>query len=314
MAQNDETRIIKSNTLEEFRQKSNDISFDVGDNKLIDSRILDKTKTFTAAASQTLFESSTMRYELKPEETLDNTSHLESLPVGRVRVYNGSTELTQALSGANTFRAPNYIANITLTGSPTLTEFVENCEVYQASSAQTDLTASAVTFRGKILSASVADGIRLKTDSGTYNASAALRVHPGTSGRNTSTNTITASQHTGKTSIDTTFGRIIQLNSGASNGDVIKVVSHSLVDAINEVQDDVGDITSLNTNTTADIVSSINELELGIRGTSNQLVAANLTTTSNDLVGAINELDSAQGNVALIDDESGYSATTVVLP
>ena len=312
MAQNDETRIIKSNTLEEFRQKSNDVSFDVGDNKLIDSRILDKTKSFTAAASQTLFEHATMRYEIKPEEVLDNISHSESLPVGRVRVYNGATELTQALSGANTFRTPNYVANIALTGSPTLTEFVENVEVYQASSAQTDLTAAAVTFRGKVLSSSVADGIRLKTDSGTYNASAALRVHPGTSGRSTSTNTILASQHTGKTSIDTTYGRIIQLNNAASSGDVIKVVSHSLVDAINEVQDDVGDITALNTNTTADVVTSINELELGIRGTSNSLVAAGLTTTANDLVAGINELDAEIGNVGNIDAESGYSATTVV--
>ena len=312
MAQNDETRIIKSNTLEEFRQKSNDVSFDVGDNKLIDSRILDKTKSFTSGSGQTLFESASMRYELKPEEVLDNISHSESVPVGRVRVYKGATELTQALSGANTFRTPNYVANITLTGSPTLTEFVENCEVYQASSAQTDLTAAAVTFRGKILSSNVQDGIRLKTDSGTYNASAALRVHPGTSGRSTSTNTILASQHTGKTSIDTTYGRIIQLNNAASSGDVIKVVSHSLVDAINEVQDDVGDITSLNTNTTADVVTSINELELGIRGTSNSLVAAGLTTTANDLVAGVNELDAEIGNVALIDDESGYSATTVV--
>ena len=67
----------------------------------------------------------------------------------------------------------------------------------------------------------MADGIRLKTDSGTYNSSAALRVHPGTSGRSTSTDTILASQHTAKTSIDTTYGRIIQLNNAASSGDVI---------------------------------------------------------------------------------------------
>ena len=75
MPQNSETRILTSNTLEQFRQKSNDISLDVGDNKLIDSRILDKTKTFTASAGQTFFESGTMRYELKSEETFDDTSH-----------------------------------------------------------------------------------------------------------------------------------------------------------------------------------------------------------------------------------------------
>ncbi|OUU52335.1 MAG: hypothetical protein CBC25_03330 [Pelagibacteraceae bacterium TMED65] len=312
MPQNSETRILKTNTLEQLRQKSNDVSLDLGDNKLIDSRILDKTISFTAAASQVLFESGTMRYELKSGETLDDITHSISNPVGRVRVYSGSTELTQALSGSNTFKTPLYVANIALTGSPTLTEFVENTVVYQAASAQTDLSASAVTFQGKILSASVADGIRLKTDSGTYNTNAALRVHPGTSGRSVSTNTITSSQHTSKTTIDGTYGRIIQLNNAASSGDVIKVVSHSLVDAINEVQDDVGDITSLNTNTSADIVSSINELEVGVRGTSNNLVAAGLTTTANDLLAGINELDAEIGNVSTIDDESGYSATTVV--
>ena len=301
MPQNSETRIRKNNTLEEFRQKSNDISLDLGDNKLIDSRILDKTLTFTASNDQAFFESGTMRYEYKSDETLDDTTHQISNPVGRVRVFNGSTELTQALSGSDTFKTPLYVANIALTGSPTLTEFVENTVVYQASSAQTDLSASAVTFQGKILSASVADGIRLKTDSGTYNTSQALRVHPGTTGNDVSTDTITSSQHTGKTTIDSTFGRIIQINPGNVNsGDVIKVVSHSLVDAINEVQDDVGDITALNTNTTADIVTSINELELGIRGTSNNLVASDLSGMSaNNVVSAILEHETDIGNMSL---------------
>ena len=71
MPQNSETRIRKNNTLEEFRQKSNDISLDLGDNKLIDSRILDKTLTFTATNDQAFFESGTMRYEYKSDETLD---------------------------------------------------------------------------------------------------------------------------------------------------------------------------------------------------------------------------------------------------
>ena len=64
MPQNNETRTRKNNTLEQFRQNSNDISLDLGDNNLIDSRILDKTISFTATAGQTLFESGTMRYEL----------------------------------------------------------------------------------------------------------------------------------------------------------------------------------------------------------------------------------------------------------
>ena len=43
MAANNETRTLKSNTLEELRQKSNEVSLHLGDNGLIDSRILDKT-------------------------------------------------------------------------------------------------------------------------------------------------------------------------------------------------------------------------------------------------------------------------------
>ena len=68
-----------------------------------------------------MFESGSMRFEFLAEQTLDDTTHSESLPHARVRVYDDGTELTQALSGAGTFAAPLYVANIALTGSPTLT-------------------------------------------------------------------------------------------------------------------------------------------------------------------------------------------------
>ena len=175
MAINNETRIHKTDTIEQFRQKSNEISLHLGDNGLIDSRILDKTESITAAASQTLFTASGLRFEVKPGETIDNNAHTESLSVGVVKVFSGSTELTQALSGANTFVAPNHVATIALTGSPTLTQFAhENVEVYHAASAQTDLTHSSVTFRAKVLSCDITNGIRLKNQSGTYSASTAL--------------------------------------------------------------------------------------------------------------------------------------------
>jgi hypothetical protein len=313
MAINKETRIQKTDTIEQLRQKNNEVSLHLGDNALIDARILDKTESITAAASQTLFTASGLRFEVKPGETIDNNAHTESLSVGVVKVFNGATELTQALSGTNTFVAPNHVATIALTGSPTLTQFAhENVEVYHAASAQTDLTHASVTFRAKVLSCDITNGIRLKNQSGTYSASTALRVHRGSSGRNVSTNTILASQHTGLTAVDATFGSIIKLNSPASAGNVIKIVSTNLVDAINEVQDDVGNILQLGSNDKSDIVTAINELETGIRGGSSNLVAAGLTTTSTDLVGAVNELDSAQGNVALINDESGYTGTTCV--
>ena len=301
MAINKETRIQKTDTIEQLRQKNNEVSLHLGDNALIDARILDKTESITAAASQTLFTASGLRFEVKPGETIDNTAHTESLSVGVVKVFNGATELTQALSGTNTFVAPNHVATIALTGSPTLTQFAhENVEVYHAGSAQTDLTHASVSFRAKVLSCDATNGIRLKTQSGTYSASTILRVHPGSSGRSVSTNTIAAAQHTGLTAVDATFGSIIKLNTAASSGNVIKIVSTNLVDAINEVQDDVGNILSLGSNDKSDIVTSINELETGLRGTRTGLVAAELSSmTASDTISAILEHEGDIGNMVI---------------
>ena len=309
MAINNETRIQKTDTIEQLRQKNNEVSLHVGDNGLIDARILDKTESITAAASQTLFTTSGLRFEVKPGETIDNNAHTESLNVGVVKVFNGATELTQALSGTNTFVAPNHVGTIALTGSPTLTQFAhENVEVYHAASAQTDLTHASVTFRAKVLSCDITNGIRLKNQSGTYSASTALRVHPGSSGRSVSTNTILSSQHTGLTAVDATFGSIIKLNTAASAGNVIKIVSTNLVDAINEVQDDVGNILELGSNNKSDIVTSINELETGLRGTRTGLVAADLSgMTADNVVSAILEHEVDIGNMTL----TGLTATNL---
>ena len=51
MAINKETRIQKTDTIEQLRQKNNEVSLHLGDNALIDARILDKTESITAAAS-----------------------------------------------------------------------------------------------------------------------------------------------------------------------------------------------------------------------------------------------------------------------
>ena len=42
MTANNETRILRNNSVEELRQKTNEISFSVGDKKLLDSRLTDK--------------------------------------------------------------------------------------------------------------------------------------------------------------------------------------------------------------------------------------------------------------------------------
>ncbi len=56
MPANNETRVIKTNTFEDWRQKNNEISFELGDVDQLDSRILDKNHSWTAAADQSIFQ------------------------------------------------------------------------------------------------------------------------------------------------------------------------------------------------------------------------------------------------------------------
>ena len=72
---------------------------------------------------------------------------------------------------------------------------------------------------------------------------------------------------------------------------VITDTFYDLVTDFNTVSSGLGATGDLTTNVKTTIVGAINELEVGIRGTSNNLVATDLTTTANDLVGAINEIE-----------------------
>lgn len=69
----------------------------------------------------------------------------------------------------------------------------------------------------------------------------------------------------------------------------------TLVTNTNTVSLDLGATGRLNTNEDSDAVAAINELEVAVRGASNQLVADKITTTATNLVSGINELDSDIG-------------------
>ena len=316
MPANNETRILKSNTLEELRQKSNEVSLHLGDNALIDSRILDKTVEYTATASQTLFTSGPLRFELKPEETIDDVSAGESFNVGLVKVFQDGTELVQGIA-AGQFKVPNYVGSITLSNissAADVDEFIEDAVIYQGSSL------ASATWQGKVLDCTTTL-LRLKTKTGTFSASTLIKVNGGT-------DTIVGANHGDINATDSAYGVMIELNTAASAGDVIKVVSHNLVDAINEVQDDVGDITTLNSgiplrsdvvvavnsfkgevgnatdlNTTAQVVvTAINEHETDIGSMS-------LNTTATNLTAAINEHDAELGTITA--GAMGTTASTV---
>ena len=69
----------------------------------------------------------------------------------------------------------------------------------------------------------------------------------------------------------------------------------TLVKNLNTISLDLGNVGALNTNEDSDAVGAINELELAIRGVSNNLVDSDLTTfgfAANNIVSALRELDS----------------------
>ena len=77
-----------------------------------------------------------------------------------------------------------------------------------------------------------------------------------------------------------------------------------LVTNLNTISLDLGATGRLNTNQDSSAVAAINELEVAIRGTSNNLVSAQLRTTKTHLVGAVNELEQD-----LYNEEGGTKRT-----
>lgn len=74
---------------------------------------------------------------------------------------------------------------------------------------------------------------------------------------------------------------------------IITATFTDLISDINDISFDLGATGRLTTNQDSDVVGAINELELGIRGTSDNLVATDLADfTADNIVSALHELDS----------------------
>ena len=359
MAENNETRILKSNSIEELRQKANEVSFGLGDKKLLDALIADKIFTHTASAGDYLVSPANTRFEYKPEETVDNTAGYilltgsptipagfaagvsvtqsggysativsasttkilvknssgtfnssqqitagsdniagsairslvgESYKKAEVRVKVGSTEYTQDATEVNGFHVPNHAGSITITGSPDVSDFEEGATVFQG----TNL--GSATFSGVVLDCS-STLLRLKSVTGSFSASTQIKVNGGS-------DTISGSQHGDITNEDQTHGRLIEFNTPLSANDAVQIISTNLVDAINEVQDDVGTIGALASGISdrSDLVTAANSLKTEI-GT------ASLDTSATSLRGAINELhgeiNSNDTDIATINTKLG---------
>jgi hypothetical protein len=98
---------------------------------------------------------------------------------------------------------------------------------------------------------------------------------------------------------------IAELDSdiGARPHTTLTTDAKTLTGAVNELDSDLGARESLGTINKTSVVNAVNELETAIRGTTANYT---ISTSANDLVGAVNELDALQGNVVM-----GTSASTV---
>ena len=317
---NKETRIIKSNTLEELRQKTNEVSLHLGDNEQLNGSLTDKTFDFAnVSAGNTLFDatdnnSKTVQFNIKSEETLDNTGGYiilkgsptltgfvadatvtqaggysativsvstdkilvknssgtfdstknltvgsnnipnanviriiaEAYNVGVVRVYINNAEISQNLL-AGGFHVANSSSTIPLLNNPSITDFNEGATIYQGGALGT------ATFSGTVLSATSTQ-LRLKNHTGSFSQSTLIKVDG-------SAATITGANHGDLSNRDTTIGNVIELNTPAAANDDIRIFSSSVVDAVNELQDDVGIIENLEASLGTDVVTALNNIE-----------------------------------------------------
>ena len=364
-----EVKVLKSNTLEQWRQKTNEVSFDLGDNSQLDTtRLSDKVYTYTATtANGGKFlgndnNSDSLVFSVLPDVSLDNTggyiilkngtsipasfavgdtlsqsggfsctleaisivdskpkllvkntsgtfnagedltdqtgtiAHAniirqisESYSVGSIRVLKNSAELVQDLSSDGYHVIP-LAGSVPLSGSPSIVNFHEGDTVYQGSNLNT------ATWSGTLYHATSTQ-LLFKTVTGSFSASVQLK--------NTSTSDTIAGTNHGNITNYTANGFGVELNTPAANTNTITVVATDLVDAVNELQDDIGTVENL-TQGSADLVTAINDHESDI---------GNMTLTglsATDLSAAARELRTELGDVTEINDATGYSATTSV--
>ena len=361
---NNETKVVKNNTLEQWRQKTNEVSYHLGDVDQLDNRLTDKVYTYSST-SESVFSvydadasSKNLRFEIKPEEVIDapatiimtgnptipssfvsnivlfqgnsgsetftgiinyinknkislkNTTGTfnaaapikfstdsiastklvrlvtESYKVGYVKAVQDGATLSQSLTQSG-FHIPNLSLRVVLTGSPSIpASFTEGAVVTQANG-----------FSGVLYKATTSE-ILFKSHSGSFSVSAFAGI-PHTD----ASNRIAAANLSSQATPDNTLGNIIELHT-IPTSDTVVLTSTNTIDAITEIQDDIGEITSLGTTDKSDIVSSINEIETASRGSNSDYT---LTTSAQNFRDAIREHETDIGNMTL----TGLSATDI---
>ena len=313
MAVNKEIRVLKTNTLEEFRNKTNDIALHLGDNEQLSAQLADKITTYVdVSAGANVF--LTPRFEYKDGESVDNNSGYiilqdlasftgfanggtitqsggysativhattekilvknasgefdstedlsdgsntianakvvrlvtEIYPKGLLRVYKNNVEINQGLA-ADEFHVVNLAGKVALTGSPDVSDILEGTVLNQTGG-----------FQGTVLRAR-SNELLFKAVSGSFNSGQVLKFTTTQEGGTVGGTAVASGNISGNLiSYDTAHGNAIELNTPAAANDDIKIFSANLVDALNELQGDIGSVESLTTTATT-LQGAINE-------------------------------------------------------
>jgi hypothetical protein len=245
-------------------------------------------------------------YVIKPQnEEGDREIQLSLTPAGGAAVTLTSGTGTQTLTttrkalpqdmSRNGFHISRHKYYVSHTASSIPVTFLEGEVVYQGTIDNED-------FKAVLYTADIPGVLIFKEIlEGTYNSSLDLKSVTTTNGAGStiaaSARRIDASDlNNDFTSSKVDYAQMIEFNTPTVAGDDYKVYFGSAVDAVLELQDDVGTVENLQTTNSTDLTVAINELELGIRGTSNNLVAADLgdstgrpAFTANNIVSALVE-------------------------
>ena len=383
MADN-EIKILKTNTFEEWRQKSNEVSLNLGADDRLDSRLTDRVFKHDNVSGLKLNiidgaddDNKSQVFQLIPDTTVDNTNGYiiltdgyslpaafvkgatvsqsggysaiiesvvtiddkpkilvknssgdfnsgQNLTIGgasiphanivriisesynkaSVRVLNGNTELVQGLQEAD-FHVPTISGKVTIVGSQDLSEFTEGTLIYQGtpntpSTATTANIEANASWYATVYHAGTSH-LYVKSHSGTYNNSMPIKVQ----GFTASQAQLTASSHNGFTTLDQTVGHAIEFNKILTANDDIKVIATDLVTAVNELQDDIGQVESLNTRyATKEVVDALNQVDTHLYDSG--VTFAGLS--ANDFKAGVEELRTELGDVTTINNATGYTA------
>ena len=275
------------------------------------------------------------------------------LDFGYVRVYKTvsgtTTKLVQSVTEPAGFHLPRATFALPLTtvtgGSAIPATYKEGERIYQTTNNLAEAADNVATFTATILTATPTaakyglgahGGIIMYDTNGTFDPSKLLR------GTTTTSATIAATRYTAAHTdcvLPNTFSSMIRLNSPAQVGETYEVEFASVVDAIVELQDDIGTIEDLVSNTTqagfgasasrktlntADIVTVLNTLQDMIGNSTMPTITNNIhltpakVTTISDaaanivtMIGDTNLSDAALGATA--DAQSTITAAITAI-